>query len=90
MRGYVSSGVNDILERLRKTIIEDKCYIWRTRAEWREFFRVGAKGKFAPSKIPSSQDFADGQRLLDRCLPVVWQHAPVLDIELPEELITHS
>ncbi|KAJ7881651.1 hypothetical protein B0H13DRAFT_1629950 [Mycena leptocephala] len=90
MRGYVSSGVNDILERLRRSIIDDKCYIWRTRAEWREFMRVGAKGKFAPSKIPSSLDFTEGQRLLDRCLPISWQHAPVLDIELPERVNTHS
>ncbi|KAJ7864406.1 hypothetical protein B0H13DRAFT_2069224 [Mycena leptocephala] len=90
MRGYVSSSVNNILEWLRRSIVEDKCYIWRTHAEWREFFRVGAKGKFAPSKILSSQDFADGQSLLNRCLPVSWQHAPALDIELPERVITHS
>ncbi|KAJ7828718.1 hypothetical protein B0H13DRAFT_1735673 [Mycena leptocephala] len=90
MRGYISSGVNDILERLRQSIIEDKCYIWRTRAEWREFMRVGAKGKFAPSKIPSDSDFADGERLLKRCLPISWQNAPVLDIELPERVVTHS
>jgi hypothetical protein len=83
-KGYNSSGVYGQLEYLRKTIMVDKIYEWKTRTEWKVFLRSGSKGTRAPAFVPSEADFEEGRRILKRSYPEDWQHKAVAGIVLPE------
>jgi hypothetical protein len=79
-----------VLEYLRKRILEEKIYDWKSKAEWKSYLRGGAKGEYAPSVVPSKADFEEGWRILDDSFPADWQHAPVSKIVLPERFNPHA
>jgi hypothetical protein len=64
-KGYISSGVYSQLEYLRKQIMVDKIYDWKTRTGWKVYLRSGSKGVRAPSIVPSESDFEEGKRILN-------------------------
>ncbi|KAJ7861322.1 hypothetical protein B0H14DRAFT_3445442 [Mycena olivaceomarginata] len=69
VRGYLSSGAWTVLEYLRKRIMEEKIYDWKSKAEWKSYLRGGAKGEYAPSVVPSKADFEEGMADPGRLLP---------------------
>ncbi|KAJ7358542.1 hypothetical protein DFH08DRAFT_953669 [Mycena albidolilacea] len=83
-KGYISSGVHGQLEYLRKQIMVDKIYDWKTRTGWKAYLRSGSKGVRAPTSVPSESDFEEGNRILKRSYPEDWQHKVVAGIVLPE------
>ncbi|KAJ7864251.1 hypothetical protein B0H14DRAFT_3443598 [Mycena olivaceomarginata] len=83
-KGYISSGVYNQLEYLRKQIMVDKIYDWKTRTGWKAYLRSGSKGVRAPTIVPSESDFEEGKRILNRSYPEDWQHKAVAGIVLPE------
>ncbi|KAJ7606932.1 hypothetical protein DFH06DRAFT_947808, partial [Mycena polygramma] len=85
MRGYLSEGAYAILENIRREIFVSHDPRWRTRAQWREYFRVGCKRIHEPAVVPSDKDFKDGEDLFRRSFPVSWLNMEIPDIILPEE-----
>ncbi|KAJ7071762.1 hypothetical protein B0H15DRAFT_740334, partial [Mycena belliarum] len=85
MRGYLSSGATKILLNIRDDITNKKKFVWRTRADWKEYFRNGHKRSFTPATVPSPDDFADGARLFERTFPAKWADHYIADITIPEE-----
>ncbi|KAJ7099578.1 hypothetical protein B0H15DRAFT_944981 [Mycena belliarum] len=85
MRGYLSGGAYRILSNLRDDIMTKKKYIWRTRADWKEYFRNGQRGSFAPAVVPSKPDFDEGARLFERTFPIKWMNQNIVDIAIPED-----
>ncbi|KAJ7838082.1 hypothetical protein B0H14DRAFT_3459694 [Mycena olivaceomarginata] len=91
VRGYLSSGAWTVLEYLRKRIMEEKIYDWKSKAEWKSYLRGGAKGRIrSPRLCPPKRDFEEGWRILDDSFPADWQHAPVSKIVLPERFNPHA
>jgi hypothetical protein len=90
VRGYTSSGTHSVFEYLRRRIMVQKIYDWKTKAEWKAYLRSGSKGEHAPSVVPDKADFEKGWRILDNSFPVDWQHAAVSKITLPEQFENHS
>ncbi|KAJ7142939.1 hypothetical protein C8R44DRAFT_726232 [Mycena epipterygia] len=84
-RGYISKGAYAIFENLRVDIMVNHKYVWRTRVMWKEYFRVGSYGKYAPKVVPATQDFEDGMKLFARSFPIDWTNKVVADILIPEE-----
>ncbi|KAJ6463804.1 hypothetical protein C8R47DRAFT_992408 [Mycena vitilis] len=85
MRGYLSEGAYAILENIRKEIFVRKAYRWRTRSQWKEYFRVGCKRVHEPDIIPSDNDFERGEDIFKRSFPINWLNMEISDIKLPEE-----
>ncbi|KAJ7084572.1 hypothetical protein B0H15DRAFT_951451 [Mycena belliarum] len=85
MRGYLSDGAFKILVNIQNDILEKKKFVWRTRADWKEYFRVGQKRMFTPPVIPSKEDFVEGARLFERAFPSIWSNKNIADIVIPEE-----
>ncbi|KAJ7848764.1 hypothetical protein B0H13DRAFT_1645410, partial [Mycena leptocephala] len=90
MRGYLSEGSHLILSNLRRDIIERKRYKWRTYAQWREYFHVGAKGDHQPKSIPKAKDFEEGAEMIRRAFPVNWLDLDIGDIILPEKFVPRA
>jgi hypothetical protein len=84
MRGYISTGAYDLLMYLSHAILREERYVWRTRAEWKNFLHSGSKGKYAPLTVPAKSDFEEGKKLLKRSFPLSWLNKEVADIRLPE------
>jgi hypothetical protein len=85
MRGYLSEGSYRILSNLCRDIIELKRYKWRTYSQWKEYFRVGAKGDHEPKSVPDAKDFEAGAKLIGQVFPINWLDMDLRDIVLPEE-----
>jgi hypothetical protein len=79
-----------LLEYLSNRILVEKIYDWRSKAEWKAYLRGGAKRLYAPSIVPSKEDFDEGWCILDNTFPVDWQHAAVSKILLPERFNPHA
>ncbi|KAJ7806735.1 hypothetical protein B0H13DRAFT_1929446 [Mycena leptocephala] len=90
MRGYLSEGSYLILANLRCDIITRKRYKWRTYSQWREYFRVGAKGDHQPKVVPKMKDFEEGADLIKRAFPINWLNLEISEILLPEEYEPHA
>ncbi|KAJ7101262.1 hypothetical protein B0H15DRAFT_769446 [Mycena belliarum] len=87
MRGYLSSGAYKILVNIRNDLTKKKKFVWRTRADWKEYFRCGQKRAFTPPVIPSRRDFAEGSRLFARSFPADWSSKELVDLPIPEEFV---
>jgi hypothetical protein len=90
MHGYISTGAYDLLKYLSHAILREERYVWRTRAEWKNFLHSGSKGKYAPLTVPSKSNFEKGKKLLDRSFPRSWLNMKVADIQIPEAFDPHS
>jgi hypothetical protein len=90
MRGYLSEGSYLILSNLRRDILERKRYKWRTYSQWKEYFRVGAKGDHEPKSIPKVKDFEAGMELIQRAFPINWLDMDIGEIVLPEVFEPHA
>ncbi|KAJ7103995.1 hypothetical protein B0H15DRAFT_794874 [Mycena belliarum] len=84
MRGYLSDGAYKILANLRDDIFVKKKFLWRTRADWKEYFRVGQKRLFTPAVVPATVDFEEGSQLFERTFPANWMETCIADIAIPE------
>ncbi|KAK7007002.1 hypothetical protein R3P38DRAFT_3213069 [Favolaschia claudopus] len=84
MRGYISSGAYSMLDNLRRKIVVEQCYEWRTRQEWVAYLRGGCRGRFAPFHAPRAEDFERGSRMLGFSFPMDWECENVSRIVLPE------
>ncbi|KAJ6601841.1 hypothetical protein DFH09DRAFT_1302023 [Mycena vulgaris] len=83
MRGYISTGILWIFWNLKEDNLNEN-FAWRTRAEWKEYFRAGNRGTHTPSVMPSKEDFDAGNKLFDRCFPINWANMHLADTVLPE------
>jgi hypothetical protein len=90
MRGYLSEGALAILDYIRRDILEFHKYRWRTRSQWKEYFRVGCKKVYQAQIVPKSKDFKVGEELFARSYPVLWPDMEIADITLPEIFNPHS
>jgi hypothetical protein len=90
MHGYLSEGSYLILANLRRDIIERKRYKWRTYSQWKEYFRVGAKGDHEPKSVPKTKDFEAGAEMIKRVFPINWLDMDIGEIVLPEEFEPHA
>ncbi|KAK6997472.1 hypothetical protein R3P38DRAFT_2562346 [Favolaschia claudopus] len=90
MRGYISSGAYNMLDNLRRKIVNEQCYEWRNRQEWIAYLRGGSKGKFAPFHAPRAEDFELGSRMLGFSFPMDWECEKVSRIVLPETFDPNS
>ncbi|KAJ7831278.1 hypothetical protein B0H13DRAFT_2371501 [Mycena leptocephala] len=90
MRGYLSEGSYRILANLRRDIVEQKRYKWCTYSQWKEYFRVGAKGDHEPKSVPSAKDFEAGVEMIRCAFPINWLNMEIGDIVLPEEFEPHA
>ncbi|KAJ6457203.1 hypothetical protein C8R47DRAFT_995798, partial [Mycena vitilis] len=82
MRGYLLEGAYAILENLRKDIFVRKAYRWRTRSQWKEYFRVGCKRVHEPDIIPSDGDFGRGEDIFKCSFPINWLNMEIADMKL--------
>ncbi|KAJ6458763.1 hypothetical protein C8R45DRAFT_1221549 [Mycena sanguinolenta] len=83
--GFLSTNAYGLLEYLRKKIIDERVYEWRTRNEWRSFLRTGVRGQWKPDYKPTPSDFEEGRRLLNSSFPAEWNYSRLTDIVLPME-----
>ncbi|KAJ7147067.1 hypothetical protein C8R43DRAFT_1129853 [Mycena crocata] len=88
--GYTSAGCLAMFENLWKDLTKEKKFIWRTRAGWKEYFKRGNKGTYAPQVIPKAKDFAKGEKLFQRSFPINWELAKVAALKFPEEFVPTS
>ncbi|KAK7037867.1 hypothetical protein R3P38DRAFT_3181919 [Favolaschia claudopus] len=84
MRGYLSAGAYNMLDNIRRRIVEEQCYEWRTRSEWVSYLRGGGRGKFTPAHVPDSSDFEHGSRMLAFSFPRDWECEKAAHVVLPE------
>ncbi|KAJ7444693.1 hypothetical protein FB451DRAFT_1056160 [Mycena latifolia] len=82
--GAWSPGFYSFLTNLEKSNIRKKVYKFRTAKEWIKFIENGNKGAFAPSFVPSEEDFDEGWGLIRHSFPLDWSMMPIKDIKLPE------
>ncbi|KAK7015061.1 hypothetical protein R3P38DRAFT_3205092 [Favolaschia claudopus] len=94
MRGYLSRKAFDALEEIRRAIQAPvPRLVWRTRANWRDYFRQGwiginrreeelAKGE----RIPETKDFEAAREIFKDTFPEAWGDTDVADIVVPERL----
>ncbi|KAJ7171770.1 hypothetical protein C8R43DRAFT_1120150 [Mycena crocata] len=83
-RGYISSGCLDMFENLYEDITKKHKFVWRTRAGWKQYFKRGNTGTYAPKVVPSAKDFVIGQKLFERSFPVDWEYAQIATLKFPE------
>ncbi|KAJ7499678.1 hypothetical protein FB451DRAFT_1014775 [Mycena latifolia] len=82
--GAWSPGFYSFLSNLEKSNIRKKVYKFRTTKEWIKYIENGNKGAFAPSSVPSEEDFDEGWALIRKTFPLDWTKMPIKDIKLPE------
>ncbi|KAJ7713975.1 hypothetical protein B0H14DRAFT_3523131 [Mycena olivaceomarginata] len=90
MRGYLSVGAYDFLESLRRKIVVEKKYDWKSNAEWKRVLQSSAKGVFAPPVIPTQADFDEMDEVLSRSFPIDWTEVSLGKLGLPEEFESRS
>jgi hypothetical protein len=84
VRGYLSIGAYDFLESLRRKIVDEKKYEWKSNAEWKRVLRGSAKGKFVPAVVPTQANFDEMDDVLARSFPVDWGEVSLGKLGLPE------
>jgi hypothetical protein len=87
VKGYISEGAFALFENLRKGIINEHKYEWRTRAGWKAYLKRGSKGTHTPLHVPNAKDFAVGRKIFECSFPEDWAYADVATIELPEKFL---
>ncbi|KAJ7772522.1 hypothetical protein B0H14DRAFT_3590012 [Mycena olivaceomarginata] len=90
MRGYLSAGAYDFLESLKRKIVHEKKYEWKSNAEWKCILQNSAKGVFTPAVVPTSADFEEMDKVLARSFPVDWSEVSLGKLGLPEKFEPHS
>ncbi|KAJ7812729.1 hypothetical protein B0H14DRAFT_3478623 [Mycena olivaceomarginata] len=90
MRGYLSVGAYDFLESLRRKIVNERKYEWKTNTEWKRVLRNSAKGVFTLSVVPSPAHFDEMNEVLSRSFPVDWTEVSLGKLGLPEEFEPRS
>ncbi|KAJ7443798.1 hypothetical protein FB451DRAFT_1413425 [Mycena latifolia] len=85
MTGYLSSSAYNILENLKEDFLRKRKFKWRTSADWKGYFRIGGKGKYALRVVPKDRDFEQGKRLLARSYPLEWSGRSLAEIQIPEK-----
>jgi hypothetical protein len=72
------------MQNLKRHIIDEKDYVWRTRKEWTRFIRTGNCGQYAALQIPTMADISDGLALIESTFPLEWEKKLLVDIPIPE------
>ncbi|KAJ7742089.1 hypothetical protein B0H14DRAFT_3515167 [Mycena olivaceomarginata] len=90
MRGYLSAGAYDFLESLRRKIVDEKKFEWKSNAEWKRLLRSSAKGVWAPAHVPSQSDFDEMNEVLARSFPLDWSEVSLGRLGLPEKFEPRS
>ncbi|KAJ6482217.1 hypothetical protein C8R47DRAFT_981978 [Mycena vitilis] len=82
-RGMIGEGANAIIANLLKDL-DNKIFKWRTARDWKKYLRRNNFGERAPAHVPSSKDFDEVGRKMNRGFPISWQQLPIRDIQIPE------
>jgi hypothetical protein len=82
--GVWTAGAYQFMQNLKRHIIDEKDYVWRTRKEWTRFIRTGNRGQYAAVQIPTMADFSDRLALIESAFPLEWEKKLLVDIPMPE------
>jgi hypothetical protein len=86
----LSAGAYDFLESLKRKIMNEKKYEWKSNAEWKQVLRNNAKGVFAPATVPTQAHFDEMDEVLGRSFPIDWSEVSLGKLGLPEKFEPHS